>query len=206
MPRGTTKRRPVTVAALLDAAMELFAEQGFGATSIPEICALAGLTKGAFYSNFASKDELFLALLDRSWSSRAAQLRAWMPPGEELAGVLEGRAAWPAAEPDRRWALVSMEFSLHAIRHPEVAARLVEHEGRVRAGLAALLAEALERAGRVPVVPVADLARMVVAVSEGGDVQVLTNSSGGAAIRSDLGQQAITALLRQFSRPISTED
>ena len=71
MPRGTTKRRPITVTALLDGAMELFAEQGYGATSIPDICDRAGLTKGAFYSNFANKDALFLALLDRSWDQRA---------------------------------------------------------------------------------------------------------------------------------------
>ena len=72
MPRGITKRRPITITALLDAAMELFAEKGYGATSIPDICARAELTKGAFYSNFTDKEALFLALLDRSWARRAA--------------------------------------------------------------------------------------------------------------------------------------
>src|SRR5271154_134992 len=80
MPRGVTKRRPATVAALLDAAMVLFAEQGYGATSIPEICARAGLTKGAFYSNYPNKDALFLALLDRSWERRGGGGRAPRPP------------------------------------------------------------------------------------------------------------------------------
>ena len=79
MPKGATKRRPATINALLDVALELFAEQGFGATSIPDICARAGLTKGAFYSNFANKDALFLALLDRSWARRAEWLRCAMP-------------------------------------------------------------------------------------------------------------------------------
>ena len=81
MPRGTTKRRPITITALLDAAMELFAEQGYGGTSIPDICLRAGLTKGAFYSNFANKDALFLALLDRSWERRATWIRRAMPIG-----------------------------------------------------------------------------------------------------------------------------
>ena len=72
MPRGITKRRPITVTALLDAALELFADRGFGATSIPDICARAGLTKGAFYSNFTDKEALFLALLDRSWAAARA--------------------------------------------------------------------------------------------------------------------------------------
>src|SRR5271154_6673616 len=82
MPRGITKRRPITITALLDAAMELFAEKGYGATSIPDICARAGLTKGAFYSNFANKDALFLALLDRSWERRAGWIRRAMAASE----------------------------------------------------------------------------------------------------------------------------
>lgn len=201
MPRGITKRRPATVGALLDAAMELFAEQGYGATSIPEICARAGLTKGAFYSNFASKDALFLALLDRSWQRRAERIRRVMPTSEALAEALESRSPLPVLEVDRQWTLVSTEFSLHAIRRPEVAALLVKHEARVRADLASLVAEALRRAGRVPTIPVMELARMIVAVTEGNDIQALTDGAAGAAVGADLGRQAITALLRHFSRP-----
>ncbi len=201
MPRGVTKRRPVTIAALLDAAMELFAEQGFGATSIPEICARAGLTKGAFYSNFASKDALFLALLDRSWRNRADQIRAAMPASDVLAGALEGRSPLPVIEVDRRWTLVSTEFSLHAIRRPDVAALLVAHEARVRAELAALLAQALEQAGRIPVIDVMELARMVVAATEGSDIQALTDRAAGLVVHADLGRPAITALVRYFSVP-----
>src|ERR1700677_474571 len=90
-----TKRRPATVTALLDAALELFAEQGYGATSIPDICARAGLTKGAFYSNYANKDALFLALLDRSWRRRAEWIGRVMPASEELARA--GGSGRPAA-------------------------------------------------------------------------------------------------------------
>jgi AcrR family transcriptional regulator len=200
VPRGVTKRRPATVAALLDAALDLFAEQGFGATSIPDICARAGLTKGAFYSNFASKDELFLALLDRSWSRRAARLRAALPSSDRLAQALRGRTELPALDVDREWTLVSMEFSLHAIRRPEVAKLLVEHETRARSELAALLAAGLEGAGRVPTIPVSELARMVVAIAEGSDIQALTDVVGGA-VHADLGRTAITGVLRHFSMP-----
>ena len=200
MPRGITKRRPITVGALLDAAMELFAEQGYGATSIPEICARAGLTKGAFYSNFPNKDALFLALLDRSWQRRAEWLRRAMPAGEAAARLADGEDRRPALAVDRQWTLVSMEFSLHAIRRPAVAALLVSHEVRVRAELAALIAEALERSGRVPTVPAVDLARMVVAVTEGADIQALTDAAADAVVQADLSQRAVAALLQHFSR------
>jgi AcrR family transcriptional regulator len=195
-----TKRRPATVTALLDAALELFAEQGYGATSIPDICARAGLTKGAFYSNYANKDALFLALLDRSWRRRAEWIGRVMPASEELARAVESGSRLPVFEVDRQWTLVSMEFSLHAIRQPDVAALLVEHETRVRSELAVLIAEALRRAGRVPTRPAIELARMIVAVTEGNDIQALTDEAAGAAVPADLGQRAIAALLRHFSR------
>ncbi len=197
-----TKRRPITITALLDAAMELFAEQGYGATSIPDICARAGLTKGAFYSNFSNKDALFLALLDRSWERRAAWIRRAMPAGDAL-GVEEPRkrASLSHLEVDRQWTLVSTEFSLHAIRQPDVAALLVEHELRVRSELAVLVTEALERAERLPTLPIDELVRMIVAVTEGTDIQVLTDSAAGATVHANLGPRAIMALLRHFSVP-----
>ena len=199
-----TKRRPVTITALLDAAMELFAEQGYGATSIPDICTRAGLTKGAFYSNFANKDALFLALLDRSWERRAEWIRRTMAAGRQLAGAPEQGIPVPDLVVDRQWTLVSVEFSLHAIRRPDVAQLLVEHERRVRSELAVLVTEALESAGRVPTLPVDELARMVVAVSEGSDIQALTDGAAGAVARADLGPRAVTGLLRHFSVPIDS--
>jgi AcrR family transcriptional regulator len=201
MPRGTTKRRPITVTALLDAAMELFAEQGYGATSIPDICTRAGLTKGAFYSNFANKDALFLALLDRSWERRAEWIRRAMPAGGEMAAALDTRAHVPDLVVDRQWTLVSTEFSLHAIRQPDVAELLVDHELRVRAELAVLVTEALELAGRIPTLAANELARMIVAVTEGSRIQALTDEAAGTIVHSDLGPRAVMALLRQFSVP-----
>jgi AcrR family transcriptional regulator len=51
--------------ALLSTCLSLFAERGFASTSIDEIARAAGLTKGAMYWHFASKDDLFQAILDR---------------------------------------------------------------------------------------------------------------------------------------------
>jgi AcrR family transcriptional regulator len=201
MPQGLTKRRPVTVNALLDAAMDLFAEQGFGATSIPEICARAGLTKGAFYSNFKTKDALFLVLLDRSWDRRAAWIRSSLPPRDLVEGTPQPAEHEFDRARERQWTLVSTEFSLYAIRRPAVATLLVAHESRARAELAALLVEALDRADRVAIIPELELARMVVAISEGNDIQALTDAAAGGASHAELGRTAVAALVHHFSRP-----
>jgi AcrR family transcriptional regulator len=202
MARGITKRRPITINALLDAAMELFADKGYGATSIPDICTRAALTKGAFYSNFANKEALFLALLDRSWERRATWIRRAMSASDlpqSGDGWEEGSSN--RAQIDRQWTLVSFEFSLLAIRQPDVAKLLVEHELRVRSELAVLVTEALEQVGRIPTLPIDRLARMIVAVTEGSDIQTLTDEAAGMARVANLGPRAVTGLLWHFSVP-----
>lgn len=61
--RVASRRRAQTRARLLDAAHEIFGEVGMHAASVEMICERAGFTRGAFYSNFDSKDELFFALI-----------------------------------------------------------------------------------------------------------------------------------------------
>ena len=117
-------------------------------------------------------------------------------PGESADG-----ASLAHLDVDRQWTLVSMEFSLHAIRHPEVARLLVDHERRVRSEIAVVVREALERADRVPTLPVDELARMIVAITEGSDIQALTNLAGGAVLDSGLAPRAVAALLWHFSVP-----
>jgi AcrR family transcriptional regulator len=64
-PSDRMKRtRSNTRARLLAAASTVFSESGFQAATVEDVCSAAGFTRGAFYSNFTSKDELFLALWD----------------------------------------------------------------------------------------------------------------------------------------------
>ena len=62
---AVSTRRAHTRDRLMDAAIALFAEKGILGASVEEICERAGFTRGAFYSNFDSKDELLLAVLRR---------------------------------------------------------------------------------------------------------------------------------------------
>ncbi|WP_405162870.1 TetR/AcrR family transcriptional regulator [Nocardia sp. NBC_01499] len=206
MPKSPTKRRPLTVAALLDAAQEVFAEQGFGATSVPEICGRAGLTKGAFYSNFPDKEALFLALFDRHNEATLERVRLVLA---ESAGLLVGsdppRLPGPHDE-QRQWFLISMEFTLHAIRHPEVAAALAEHEERSRAALADLLADALAAIDRVPTIAVDELVRLVVAACEGGDAQTLTEIAATGSARESVRARLVPLLLREYTRTADESD
>src|SRR5690606_25363724 len=69
-PPSPTSRRQETRTKLLDAAIEVFAAEGVQGAAVETICQRADFTRGAFYSNFSSKEELFLAVLDREMSQR----------------------------------------------------------------------------------------------------------------------------------------
>ena len=173
MPRGLTKRRPLTRARLLDAALDTFAEIGFQGATIEQICDRAGFTRGAFYSNFASKEELFYALFERNaalvverMEEVAAQVHPGLPWEAQIAELTSS-----VGPDERRWFLVSTEFTLYAIRHPAAAAVLAEHDAKLRAAMLPILRDMYDRAGLVPTVDLDLVARLLIAMREGGMTQ-----------------------------------
>ncbi|MFD8500600.1 TetR/AcrR family transcriptional regulator [Amycolatopsis sp. NPDC059657] len=172
MPKGPTKRRPQTVARLLDAALAAFAENGFHVTTIEQVCARAGYTRGAFYSNFASMDELFFALFDQHAEREFAWLSGKL---DKLAddGSIEQVFALLAevTQEDADWFLISAEFTLYALRNPEAAAVLREHNERHRAGIARLIEYFLARSGRRTDRDLGEMARVFIAIRDGALAQ-----------------------------------
>ncbi|MFD8495777.1 TetR/AcrR family transcriptional regulator [Amycolatopsis sp. NPDC059657] len=166
MPKGTTKRRPETLARLLDAAFEGFAELGFHAATIPEICRRAGYTHGAFYSNFTSKDELFFALFDRHAAATLDRIAALT--GEHLTVAEFVDRVSRIDDDERAWYLVTTEFTLYAIRNPAAAKRLAEHDAKLRAELVQVLETTLGPSAKVDL---DQLARLLIAIREGALAQ-----------------------------------
>src|ERR1017187_10670928 len=111
------ERKSQTRERLIDAAAAVFAERGFETATIDEVAAAAGYTKGAVYSNFASKTDLFIALIERRIETQTAE-HARRFEGQDLAGVTRGLEDEPNEDPEseRQWLLLAMEFWLHAMR------------------------------------------------------------------------------------------
>jgi AcrR family transcriptional regulator len=143
--RTQAERRADTRAALLDAARHTFAERGYHATSLDQVSAAAGCTKGALYDHFGSKAGLFLALLDEQFTARIEQ-------AEELSDQPPS-AAMPY---DREFNLLFLEFVCAAARDDVLRERLATHLQALRSaaerhlgkpGLAAAIALAANGAG-----------------------------------------------------------
>ncbi len=150
-------RRERTRERLLDAAYGLFAEHGINGTSIEAVCEAAGFTRGAFYSNFASKEELFLALSEREIRVRMRSLEhavEHLPEHPVQDGVIAPAtiativaAVMDDPRDERRWCLMNAELELLALRDPQVAARFAEQEESFRAELADILTRVLTEVG-----------------------------------------------------------
>lgn len=137
-----TKRRENTRARLLDAASQVFAEVGLDGASVEAICERAGFTRGAFYSNFESKDELFLQLASAIAERRLALVRSRIDEFVQ-AGVLSNdanpidlvRQVMESGEDDRLSVLMMSEIRIRALRDDTFGAAYLLQDGELRASI-----------------------------------------------------------------------
>jgi AcrR family transcriptional regulator len=146
---GQRARTEATRRKLLAAAEMIFARDGFEAARLEDIASLAGYTRGAFYANFKSKEDIFFALLESWVGRRIAEITSLLARQESSAKRLTAlREHYAQIAQDRGLALLSLEFKLFAIRHPEAHARLRTRQRRFRACGADLLTDIAKSMGR----------------------------------------------------------
>lgn len=166
------EKRAVTRARLLEAGGAVFAERGFYGASVEEIAERAGFTRGAFYSNFESKADLFLAILDshieRDTTALEEALGDATQPNAFLS-VLQ-RQSQRRAEA-REWTLLWAEFWLHVMRHPELAPKLAARQAAVRSAIARLIERQCAQLGITVPMPAEQLAAVMLAVDDGLKLQ-----------------------------------
>jgi AcrR family transcriptional regulator len=142
---------------LLDAALEVFSRRGFYAASVDEIAAEAGYSKGAIYSNFSNKEELFLALIDRRFAKEAQGYPGIINVMTDGFQMDEGSDFRSETMKDSTWNILMIEFFLYAIREEnnrnELAARIKHLRGLMGENLSMLYA----KLGKKPVLPLEEL-------------------------------------------------
>lgn len=152
-----TPRRERTRERLLDAAFTVFAHHGIRGASIEAVCEAAGFSRGAFYSNFSSKEELFLALAERAMRHQLASLES---VGKELrpdivrGGVVDHDAistilSVMVTDPGdaRQWSLMRAELELLAMRDPAVGRPFLAQEEMLRTELGTAIGRILDDLG-----------------------------------------------------------
>ena len=136
--RSRAEKKAETRELLIDAAARVFARRGFHAATVDEVAAEAGVTTGALYWHFQSKDELFLALADSRVSRRGAEIGDVGRADAEAVGLeadIERQfRAFIEREPE--WPLLYYEFWAYGARDPDVREAFTERRRRVQQALA----------------------------------------------------------------------
>jgi AcrR family transcriptional regulator len=182
-----TESQAQTRTALMDAARTLFVQLGVNAASVDLIAERAGYSKGAFYSNFASKERILSALLADHMRSYVEGLRQLLDEAdsfenlwERLRGYYRSKAADPTFE------ILSVEFQLLAIRNPDVRTNYLELCQEHVADLAGIMELACVRLDLQLLIPAADIVDVLAALAQGVVLQSQIGRPEGAMPIEDL--------------------
>jgi AcrR family transcriptional regulator len=200
-PLTPERRRQQTREHLLAAAAEVFGERGFHGASLDEVAAVAGFTKGAVYSNFKSKEDLFLALFKANYEREMQALRTTLdsevPPESRISDFVS--LIRDETRRTRNMGLLYQEFLLYAARNPTAREQLtqIEEEG-VRA-LAQIIEVERARQGIEPLESAVQMARLINVLFRGiGQLRVLQSDLAG----DDLVEAAIAFVARGLGAAI----
>jgi AcrR family transcriptional regulator len=143
------ERQEQTRELLLNAAAMVFARRGYHEASVEEIASEAGFSTGAVYSNFAGKEELFLALADREVEKQVAEIHAVAEGVEEggEAAAEAGRQFQELLKRDRDWPLLFYEFWSFGVRSARIQGEFAKRRQAVQDALAETLGRLASQLG-----------------------------------------------------------
>ena len=167
---GTRRQKQAeTRSSLLRSASKLFCRHGLEGASVEEVAQDAGYTKGAFYSNFKSKEELFLVMLDEKFGAELERI------DHELAGTGEpGDEARRAAvdfmqyvHRDPEWPRLYFEFVAYAARSEGFREELATRQRGLRSRLAEVYRRWASSFPAEPPIPIEDITAMTFFMADG---------------------------------------
>jgi AcrR family transcriptional regulator len=178
---------------LLRAAARVFSRRGYSGASINEIAAQAGFSKGALYWNFASKEDLFFALLDEHIDRRLRalfDLTESEPSGRETAGQIS-RGLSAVLEQQREMVLLFHEYSAMVARDPKLRGKYVERNAHLRDRIARGIETRLEGLGVPLEIPAQKLATALIALADGLSIEQIIDPD---AVSDDLFGEALSLI------------
>ncbi|HEV7848444.1 MAG TPA: TetR/AcrR family transcriptional regulator [Mycetocola sp.] len=205
-------RRRKTRDRLMDAAYEVFAETGVPAASVEMITERAGFTRGAFYSNFDTKEELFFALAERENRIRLERLQEGVdailpeldqaPLTEATLGDVVARFLELQSD-DQRWCIVQSEFKLLAMRNPAVAASYLAYQRGFLAQLADRIDDAVRSVGlRFTLEPITAIGIIVNVYESALQEAILEGSDSDSISAPPMARATLPALVSSLTEPL----
>jgi AcrR family transcriptional regulator len=178
MTTSATRSRENTRVRLLDAAAQVFAEVGLEGASVEAVCERAGFTRGAFYSNFDSKDELFLMLAGSVGEQRVNAVRDRVDEIAAEGGLSAGcdpvdlvQQIMDAGGDDRLGVMLMSEIRIRALRDEQFGAAYLVQEREMVSSIATIITDIVSVGSLELKVPADEAARMLMIIWEGMTVR-----------------------------------
>ena len=174
---AATRRRENTRTKLVRASLEVFVEKGIDGATVDDLVRAAGFTRGAFYSNFSSKEEVFTALFDEVTAELIAiansAVATALPDGDPAdrrqvpalddAGMM--LAVFEGIRPfGRQWYLLYSDAITRSLRDETMRGALAEQRERLRDQIGALLTTRLAASGARSLLAPEDLAQLLIGI------------------------------------------
>jgi AcrR family transcriptional regulator len=174
-PTRRTESQARTRQLVLEAAERLFLANGFGATSLEDIAREAGFSKGAVYSNFAGKTDLFFAIVEGQFVDLSAQLRQAVTAEEDPAAQLAAVGTWYQSflQVEAGWSRSLPELAAIAAQDDEARRRFTALIQSIEAAVADLLEDQQRTLGIRFGLPPKSIAALVVSLVVGLTVRSL---------------------------------
>jgi AcrR family transcriptional regulator len=170
-PRRLTRaeQREQTRGCLVAAAAKVFTRRGYDNASLDEVAEEAGFTKGAVYSNFKGKEDLFLATIDTHFEERLQSIKRVMQeePDEQGTAHAAGMDFMDKLNRDPDYFVLFFEFWAYAQRNPGVKKKFLPRVQRFRSALAELFEAKSDVTGLELPMPTEQLASMLIAMAAG---------------------------------------
>ena len=205
-----TRRKENTRAKLVRASLDVFVEKGIDGATVDDLVKAAGFTRGAFYSSFSSKEEVFIALFDEVTSELMAIANSSVESAvaglqdQEQCSILEVDdakvmiAVFEGIRPfGRQWYLLYSDAIARSLRDEALRAELAEQRERMRNQIGALLTTRLEASGERALLPVEDLAQLLMGIF----IDLLVREQLEGRDVTQLAATTILGTLRAFIAP-----
>src|SRR3954451_6189435 len=159
-PNRRQLKQERTRARLLEAAAAVFARRGYHVATLEDVASEAGFTKGAVYSNFESKEGLFLALVDIEIAKRGREISAVMEAGAsgEAIGEEAERQFQRFIRDESHWPLLFYEFFSYGARNDDLRGEFVKRRRAVHGVIADGITRRADQLGFELPVPASQIA------------------------------------------------
>lgn len=207
-----TRRKENTRAKLVRASLEVFVEKGIDGATVDDLVKAAGFTRGAFYSSFSSKEEVFIALFDEVTAELMAIANSSVESAvadvevDESCSILEADdaqvmlAVFEGIRPfGRQWYLLYSDAIARSLRDETLRAELAGQRERMRNQIGALLATRLAASAERALLPVEDLAQLLMGIF----IDLLVREQLEGRDVTQLAATTILGTLRAFIAPKS---